>query len=179
MPKVEMDYSKTIIYKICCKDINITDIYVGHTTNFTKRKNQHKSDCNNPNSKIYNYYVYQFIRNNGNWNNWDMIEIEKYNCNDKLEACKRERHWFEELKASLNKQIPSRTKKEFGIEYYIANKKDKLEKANNYYSDNKEKIKAQKAERIQCLICNCEIRRGDKAQHQKSQKHQDNLNNQI
>ena len=50
MPKVEIDYSKTIIYKLCCKDINITDIYVGHTTNFIKRKNEHKSDCNNPNN---------------------------------------------------------------------------------------------------------------------------------
>ena len=179
MPKVEIDYSKTIIYKICCKDINISDIYVGHTTDFIRRKAVHKSDCNNPNSKNYNHYVYQFIRDNRGWENWDMVEIEKYNCNDRLEACKRERYWIEELKSILNKNIPSRTKKEFDIEYYIANKKDKLEKANNYYSDNKEKIKAQKAERIQCLICNCEIRRGDKAQHQKSQKHQDNLNNQI
>ena len=102
MPKVEMDYSKTIIYKICCKDINITGIYVGHTTNFTKRKNRHKYTCNNPNSKNYNLFVYKFIRNNGGWENFNMIEIEKYNCNDRLEACKRERHWIEELKSILN-----------------------------------------------------------------------------
>ena len=39
-----------------------------------------------------------------------MIEIEKYPCNDKNEACKRERHWIEILKANLNIQIPSRTR---------------------------------------------------------------------
>ena len=38
MPKENIDYSKTIIYKIVCKDINIKDCYVGSTTNFTNRK---------------------------------------------------------------------------------------------------------------------------------------------
>ena len=43
MPKENIDYSNTIIYKIRCKDINVSDIYIGHTTNFVKRKNQHKT----------------------------------------------------------------------------------------------------------------------------------------
>jgi hypothetical protein len=33
MPKVKMDYSNTIIYKIFCKDTNIKEAYIGHTTN--------------------------------------------------------------------------------------------------------------------------------------------------
>ena len=41
MPRVEIDYSNTIIYKISCKDTSITDIYVGHTTNFIQRKHTH------------------------------------------------------------------------------------------------------------------------------------------
>ena len=49
MPKKDIDYSKTIIYKIVCNDLNITDVYVGHTTNFIKRKARHKYDCNNIN----------------------------------------------------------------------------------------------------------------------------------
>ena len=28
MPKIQTDYSNTIIYKICCKDVSINDIYV-------------------------------------------------------------------------------------------------------------------------------------------------------
>ncbi len=42
MPKVEIDYSTTIIYKITCNDSNVTDKYVGHTTNFVQRKHAHK-----------------------------------------------------------------------------------------------------------------------------------------
>jgi hypothetical protein len=34
MPKQPMDYSKTIVYKICCKDVDVKDVYVGHTTDF-------------------------------------------------------------------------------------------------------------------------------------------------
>ncbi len=88
MPKVPMDYSNTIIYKIVCKDLEIKDCYVGHTTNFIQRRGQHKSACNIENSKNYNYNVYNCIRNNSGWDNWDMIEVEKYSCNDKNEACK-------------------------------------------------------------------------------------------
>ena len=41
------DYNNTIIYRIVCKDANITDCYVGHTTNMVKRRQQHKHTCNN------------------------------------------------------------------------------------------------------------------------------------
>ena len=65
MPKEVIDYSNTIIYKIVCNDPNITDCYVGSTTNIVKRRQSHKSVCNNENSKLFNFYVYQFIRENG------------------------------------------------------------------------------------------------------------------
>ena len=29
----KVDYSKSVIYKLCCKDPTITDIYIGSTTN--------------------------------------------------------------------------------------------------------------------------------------------------
>ena len=64
MPKKLIDYSKTIIYKIVCNDLTITEVYVGHTTNFIKRKAPHKYNCNNPNSKSYNFKIYNIIRNN-------------------------------------------------------------------------------------------------------------------
>ena len=35
------------IYKIVCNDLSITDCYVGHTTDFVKRKCNHKIICNN------------------------------------------------------------------------------------------------------------------------------------
>ena len=54
MPKNEIDYYNYIIYKIVCKDSNIKDIYVGHTTNFVQRKYAHKQGCINPKSMNYN-----------------------------------------------------------------------------------------------------------------------------
>ena len=91
MPKTPINYSNSIIYKICCKDTSITDIYIGSTTNFTRRKCDHKKCCNNSNLRSYNYNIYKFIRANGNWDNWDMVEIEKVNASDKRDLHKKER----------------------------------------------------------------------------------------
>jgi hypothetical protein len=95
MPKKAVDYSKTIIYKIVCNDLNIKDLYVGHTTEFTKRKYKHKYSCNTEAHHTHNYQVYKTIRANGGWDNWSMIEIEKLPCTDANEARKRERFWLE------------------------------------------------------------------------------------
>jgi predicted GIY-YIG superfamily endonuclease len=46
MPKEIIDYSKTVIYKIICKNLNINTIYVGSTSNFIQRKAKHKYSCN-------------------------------------------------------------------------------------------------------------------------------------
>ena len=137
-----------IIYKIVCKDINITDCYVGSSSNFRKRKNLHKSNCNNVNSKKHNLNIYKFIRLNGGWNNWNIIEIEKYNCNDKNEAYKRERYWLETLKATLNMQIPSRTKQERTKEYNDKNR-DKISKQMKIYYQKQILLKKQKIKDIE------------------------------
>jgi len=109
MPKENIDYSETIIYKIYCKDETIKEIYVGHTTNFHVRKYQHKNACNSKTDlKIYN-----IIRENGGWNNWCMVEIAKYNCNDSTEARIKEQQHYEELKASLNSVPPYVDKKKY------------------------------------------------------------------
>jgi len=142
MPKIAIDYSKTIIYKLVCNDLSVTDLYVGHTTNFTKRKNSHKSDCFNKNKKEYNYKVYQFIRVNGGWENWNMVQIEEFCCNNKIEACARERYWYEDLKGTLNTNYPARTKKE----HYEDNKEQLLENMKEWFEANKEKKKEQIAE---------------------------------
>ena len=65
MPSKAIDYSKTVIYKIVCNDLNITDLYVGSTTQFTKRKNSHKTSSNisskNPSYNYKLYSIYKFI----------------------------------------------------------------------------------------------------------------------
>jgi hypothetical protein len=156
MPKEIINYSSTIIYKIVCKDLNITDIYVGHTTNFIKRKQYHKSDCNNPNSTHHNYKVYTTIRDNEGWDNWEMIEIEKYNCNDRNEAAARERYWYEILQAKLNTDYPNSTKKE-SCKKYRDNNKEKLNKICN------------------CEICGKDYTHNHKSRHERSIFHMSKL----
>ena len=143
MPRLPTDYSKTVIYKLVHKDdTDNKNVYVGSTTDFRKRKNAHKTVCNNPNSSCYNDPKYQFIRDNGGWNEWIMIEIEKYPCNDKREAEARERYWIEHYKSSLNKQIPTRSNKEWCED----NKEHIKQRQKEYRNDNKEAIKQKKKE---------------------------------
>jgi len=102
MIKTPINYNNTYIYKIVCKDLNITDIYVGHTTNFKSRKMAHKNT-----SKYGNEKVYKFIRENGSFDNFDMVIIEEIKCANFYEACARERYWIEQLKPSLNTHLPT------------------------------------------------------------------------
>ena len=101
MPKTPMDYSKCCIYKIEHID-NESLVYVGHTTNFDKRKTQHKINCKNDNGKTYNLKVYQMIRKNGGWESFKMIELEKYPCKDRQEVERREYEIIREVKATMN-----------------------------------------------------------------------------
>jgi hypothetical protein len=182
MPRKPVDYSKTIMYKIVCNDLNIKDVYVGNTTDFRKRKNKHKCDCNNQNSKGYNIKLYQMIRQNGGWDNWSMIEIEKYCCKDSNEATARERYWLETLNANMNTLIPNRSNIESCKAYYQANKKILCEKKIVYYQANKEKkneyneqyYKNNKEKLNQIVNCDCggKYKYKNKSQHFKSKKHQ-------
>ena len=146
MPRKSIDYSKTIIYKICCNDLTITSVYVGHTTDFIRRCSSHKTNCNN--GKL-NCKVYQMIRQNGGWLNWTMIEIEKYLCIDSNEATARERYHYEIENSTLNTLYPFRNKKEYyqqnkellnnnSKEYYKQNKEECNNNSKEYYKQNKE-----------------------------------------
>jgi group I intron endonuclease len=110
MPRLPIDYFNTIIYKIVCNDLSITDCYVGSTTDFTRRKAGHKSDCKKMKGLVK---LYTFITLHGGWDNWSMVQIEEYPCMNSNEKFKRERFWIEEMKSSLNQSKPSRTKKEW------------------------------------------------------------------
>lgn len=136
MPKKTIDYSNTFFYRIVCKDINIPDCYVGHTTNIIDRRRCHKKSCNSETDKRYNCYVYQFIRANCGWDNWDLLEIERKECIDVEDARKQERFLIEYYGATLNCYIPSRTRQEWKEE----NKKELTEKNKLYREKNKIKI---------------------------------------
>jgi len=192
MPKYAIDYSRTCMYKICCKDPSIKDEYYGHTTDKTKRKQNHKTRCNNPDVKQYNFYVYQFIRENGGWDNWSMIIVEEYPCENRNQAELRERYWIEKQQSTLNQVIPTRTRQE----YYEENREELCEKSKHYYEEHKEEILEQnkqykeehkeqiieknkqyreehKEQRNQKFECECggNYINNNKSRHMKTQKH--------
>jgi hypothetical protein len=144
MPKKTIDYSKTIIYKLVHnEDYDNANIYIGSTTDFVKRKYSHKISCNNEKDKSYNHKKYPYIRENGGWNEWNMIEIEKFPCNDGNETRAREEYWRSHFNAQLNMTRPYITeeqRKQYQKEYYDSNKDIILEKCKKYTEINKDKI---------------------------------------
>jgi len=151
------DYSNCKIYRIVCKDLLIKDCYIGNTCNWTNRKCEHKRSINNESRPEYLQNKAVFIRENGGWENWDMVLIEDFPCKTKLEAHKRERYWIETLGATLNTVLPSRQAKEQKQIYYQQNKDHILQRCKayvatkdndtmneyrrNYYENNKEKMR--------------------------------------
>ena len=143
MAPLRIDYTKAVVYKLVCRDVSITEKYVGSTTNLRKRRAAHKTNCNNPNSKPYNCFVYQFIRDHGGFENWQVVSIENVvDClnSDMLRA--RERYWIETLQSELNKQVPTRTTKQ----WYEDNREYQLNKMKEWYALNQAAIKERRKE---------------------------------
>jgi len=162
MPRKAMDYSKTIIYKIQHED-NEDLVYVGHTTDFVKRKYTHKSDCNNEKGKKFNLKLYTMIRENGGWQCFKMVMIEEYPCANHLEACRREDECMRQLKSTMNgrgavldkekiKQYREANKQKLSEQmkhWYEANKEKCLEKSKHWYEANRDEINHKRRERYQ------------------------------
>ena len=111
MPKIPIDYSNCCICKIEHIE-NDTFIYVGHTTNFKQRQAEHKKKCNTKIRKEFKFKLYTMLRENGGFEMFKMIEVEKYHCNDKREAEKGENEVMKELKANMNKNRSFTTEEE-------------------------------------------------------------------
>ena len=175
MPKKTInDYT---FYKIVCLDNSVELCYVGSTADFNKRRNVHKSDCNNENSKTYNYKIYKTIRENGGWCNFKMVQLGTREQLTKREAEQIEEEYRQELKANMNSQRcyitdeqKRQQKKQLEKEYYEKNKEKIAEQNKEKYEANKEKINEKKNEKVKCE-CGCIVRKDGLSRHQKSQNH--------
>lgn len=182
MPRLASNYSKTIIYKLVRDDdFENANIYIGSTTNFENRKSLHKWNSKNEKSKVFNSRIYKYIRDNGGWDCFKMIEIEKFPCDDKREAEKREDYWCCTLKATLNTTRPFITAqqiKDYQKEYQIVYRSNHIEKAKQfrkqYYLNNPNKFK----DKFNC-DCGGVYTMPSKSQHLKTQKHMNFINNTI
>jgi hypothetical protein len=100
-------YDNTIIYKIYCKDPEISDFYIGHTTNFLRKKQYHKEMCINPKN---NDFLHNFIYNNGGFSNFNMVYLDVINtaCNHR-EIDKIYHDFIIKEGANLNNNIKTKT----------------------------------------------------------------------
>jgi uncharacterized protein YfcZ (UPF0381/DUF406 family) len=186
MPKAVSDYTKNVIYKIQHND-NDTLLYVGHTTNFTKRKQLHKSEC-----KLSQKFIYKMIRENGGWECFTMIVIKIFPCETKMEACIEEDRIMREMKTSMNTKRAYTTpeeKREYHKDYYQSNReliseKEKIkyqankeqfrEKTKVYRLANRDTINEKQREKVEC-DCGCTTSKINLVRHKKTKKHLNNL----
>jgi len=90
------------VYKLKCKDTNITEFYIGSTIDFYSRKVLHKNNSNNLNCRIYCSPLYMFINVNGGFDNWEFEVIKEYKFITKKELTINEQAYIELLKPQLN-----------------------------------------------------------------------------
>ena len=126
------DYKQGKIYKIVC---NVTGkVYIGSTIqSLSMRLMGHRVAYKRfKESKSAYVTAYQIIEQE----NYDIVLIENCSCESNEELHKRERYFIESVDC-INKNIPSRTFKE----YCLDNKDAIKEKAKQYWQDNKDVIR--------------------------------------
>ena len=90
------------IYVVCCKDSNITDIYVGSTRDMFSRKIWYIQEVKKSNRKVY-----KFIRDHGGFKNWKMIVVEYLPIDIGIRNLLiKETLWYDRLKPTLNQNRP-------------------------------------------------------------------------
>ena len=139
MPKTAYDFSKEILfYMIKCNDESVDGIYIGSTFDFTKRKSAHKSCCNNEKDPHYHFKIYQTIRANGGWDNYNINVIDRKVVIDKLEARQHEQLLIENHTAILNTRKAFADDKDYK-NYQTKYDKTHREQINAYYREYRKK----------------------------------------
>ena len=99
MPRKYVDYSKTYVYRLTCKNPMISDAYISYTTNLTQRKYKHKREALDLSIQTR---LYDSIRKNGGWMNWKCEILEECACNSELQAKERVLFYIFKMKSNLN-----------------------------------------------------------------------------
>ena len=129
---------KGTVYKLY--NSNYPEFYIGSTTNFKRRKKDHKSACNNESTKEYNERKYKYIREHGGFDSWKFKILEQGEYEDKKSMEKRERYFIEILNSTLNTIIPGRT----DLEYRESHREEANERTKKYYKENFPKVQEYK-----------------------------------
>jgi hypothetical protein len=111
---------------------------------------------------------------------YDIILVEEYPCDNKEQLQMRKRYWVENFEC-VNKNMPGRGVEEWQKtykdeyakqqkQYYLDNKDKIAERNERYYLDNKDKILSQMSPKIQCE-CGAIVSKGYLPKHKRTQRH--------
>lgn len=155
------DFSNCYIYYI--KSMDGVVHYVGSTSNMNSRKSKHKYNCSHEHCEHYHLDIYQYIRNNGGWESFEIVPIRKIeNISNKTDLLIAERAEMEKFSGLKNmrgsylsteehlekkresnkiwkKQHPEKNA-EYQRQWIQNNPEKKREISRKYYESNKEKI---------------------------------------
>ena len=178
--------------------------YIGSTIDFKKRMWKHKYSCYNVKSKKRNLRIYQYIRANGVWEDYNFKIIDVYYSITKKILNNIEGEYMKHfgLNNLMNCHVPGRTEPEWreynkvklknqyikwyennkvnvrntGIIYREKNKVIIKQRKKEYRQKNKDKIKAHASKSWTCDICNSTITIGKKSRHLKGTRHLNKAN---
>jgi predicted GIY-YIG superfamily endonuclease len=94
------------LYIIRPKCPNDTNLYIGSTICFNRRKAQHKKAVTNKRGGTYHCILYRYIRKCGGWDNFTMEKILDYPCQTKHEGLLKEKEYIIKHEATLNSVMP-------------------------------------------------------------------------
>jgi hypothetical protein len=187
-----------IVYKLVDKRVPEVVLYVGSTEqSLSERWRLHKCDAIRSTSKINTYLNEQGVDHfelvlleRGSFKDTAALRereeeyrvklnptLNSNKCSTGLTKAEYKKQYYAENKDEIiakQKQYNAENKDKIGAKQkqYRAEHKDELvEYHKQYYADNKEKIRKQVSEPLTCDVCGSTTRRGDKAQHGRSEKH--------
>ena len=141
-------------------------VYVGSTTNFTKRRYAHKSACSVVSHSNYHLPIYEHIRKTGGLHLYELIPVLYFTCTNAMELRIAEQREIDRHTGLFNACYAVRSSAQ-----YRADNKDKIaEYKEQYQIENKDAIAARKSVKVTCE-CGCVIIKGGIAAHQKTSKH--------
>ena len=146
--------------------INVQEqLYIGHTTNFKKRKADHRCNTYNENSPKYNFRIYQAIRENHG--EFGMIQLYKIPEEQISNTLKIEQSYIDFHNAELNSMRAYQSRED-----RLAYLRDY---GHQYSKQNKALIKSK---RHKVVICECgaSININNIAKHRKTANHKSILN---
>lgn len=136
-----VNYLNSVVYKIVCNDADVTECYIGSTTNLYSRTLSHRTACRSIKHPQHLNPLYTSMRVNGGWENWSVTILEKCPCNARKELLARERHWYDITPDKLNKNVPNSGKAESSQRHALKNPnltEYNKRKSKEYYSKNRD-----------------------------------------